>query len=67
MKNDKQIRLKELLCQLFEGECERLPGENDEDFLQRCGNMDFQKMDTIRYNSSHGIFTQPISKENKKK
>jgi hypothetical protein len=32
------MKLKELLLQMYEGKCERLPDETDEDYLQRCGN-----------------------------
>jgi hypothetical protein len=38
MKTKRQIRLKELLVNMFEGRCERLEGESDEDFITRCGN-----------------------------
>ena len=32
------MKLKELLVKMYEGHCERLPDESDEDYLQRCGN-----------------------------
>jgi hypothetical protein len=32
------MKLKELLLQVYEGHCERLPDETDEDYLTRCGN-----------------------------
>jgi hypothetical protein len=32
------MKLKELLLQVYEGHCERLPDEGDNDFLTRCGN-----------------------------
>jgi hypothetical protein len=32
------IKLKEVLVKVLEGRCERLDGENDEDFITRCGN-----------------------------
>ena len=32
------MKLKELLVKMYEGHCERLPNESDEDYLQRCGN-----------------------------
>ena len=32
------MKLKELLVQIYEGHCERLPDESDEDYLERCGN-----------------------------
>ena len=32
------MKLKELLTQIYEGHCERLPNETDEAYLTRCGN-----------------------------
>jgi hypothetical protein len=32
------MKLKELLSKIYEGHCERLPNESDEDYLTRCGN-----------------------------
>jgi len=32
------MKLKELLLQVYEGHCERLPDEDDDTYLQRCGN-----------------------------
>ena len=32
------MKLKELLLQMYEGHCERLPDESDADYLTRCGN-----------------------------
>lgn len=32
------MKLKELLLKVYEGHCERLPDESDEDYLTRCGN-----------------------------
>jgi len=37
------MKLKELLLQMYEGHCERLPDETDEDYLQRCGNSMFSQ------------------------
>ena len=37
------MKLKELLTQIYEGNCERLPNETDEDYLTRCGNNMFNK------------------------
>jgi hypothetical protein len=31
------MKLKELLLQVYEGNCERLPDETDDAYLQRCG------------------------------
>ena len=57
------MRLRELLCKVFEGICTREPGENDEDYLRRCGNMDFKKMGTLKVSQSNGIFTRPVVRE----
>jgi hypothetical protein len=38
------MKLKELLLQVYEGHCERLPEESDEDFLSRCGNNMFNQV-----------------------
>ena len=35
------MKLKELLLQVYEGHCERLPNESDEDYLTRCGNQQY--------------------------
>ena len=32
------MKLKELLLQVYEGQCERLPNESDDEYLNRCGN-----------------------------
>ena len=32
------MKLKELLLQVYEGKCERLPNESDDEYLTRCGN-----------------------------
>ena len=32
------MKLKELLLQVYEGQCERLPNESDDEYLTRCGN-----------------------------
>jgi len=32
------MKLKELLLQVYEGHCERLPNESDDEYLNRCGN-----------------------------
>ena len=36
--------LKELLLSIYEGHCERLPDETDDDYLQRCGNSVYDKI-----------------------
>jgi len=35
------MKLKELLIKAFEGRCERLDGESDIDYINRCGNAAF--------------------------
>jgi len=37
------MKLKELLTQIYEGNCERLPNETDETYLTRCGNNMFNQ------------------------
>ena len=37
------MKLKELLTQIYEGHCERLPNETDEAYLTRCGNNMFNQ------------------------
>ena len=36
--------LKELLLNLYEGHCKRLPDESDDEYLQRCGNSVYDKI-----------------------
>ena len=40
------MRLKELLVKVFEGHCERLPNESDEDYLTRCSNQPWASIGT---------------------
>ena len=37
------IKLKDVLLKVYEGSCERLPDEDDETYLQRCGNRMFNQ------------------------
>lgn len=37
------MKLKELLLQVYEGNCERLPDETDDAYLQRCANSMFNQ------------------------
>jgi hypothetical protein len=46
------MKLKELLLQVYEGHCERLPDESDEDYLTRCGNKDFNPFGSVRDRSN---------------
>ena len=39
--------LKELLLNVYEGHCERLPNESDEDYLTRCGNEHFGPIGSV--------------------
>jgi hypothetical protein len=41
------MKLKELLSKVFEGHCERLPNESDEDYLTRCANKDFNPFGSV--------------------
>jgi hypothetical protein len=59
MKNNRQIRLKELLVKVCEGKCERLPNENDEDFITRCGNAAFDQKYLDAYKQRVGSFKKP--------
>ena len=58
-------KLKELLIQaLEEGQCERMEGESDNDYLQRCGNADFARQAYTFYQQRKGTFRKPnIMKE----
>jgi hypothetical protein len=37
------MKLKDVLLQMYEGKCERLPDEDDITYLQRCGNKMFNQ------------------------
>ena len=37
------MKLKDVLVKMYEGHCERLPDETDEDYLTRCGNRMFNQ------------------------
>jgi hypothetical protein len=52
-------RLKELLIKVFEGTCERLPNETDDEYLQRCGNSDFARQAYTFYQQRKGTFRKP--------
>lgn len=41
------MKLKELLLKVYEGHCERLPNESDEDYLTRCGNQQFSPVGSV--------------------
>ena len=41
------MKLKELLSKVYEGHCERLEGESDEDYLTRCGNQQFNPIGSV--------------------
>ena len=57
------MKLKSLLVQLIEGVCERLPNESDEDFLTRCGNAGFDKMDRLRMAQNNMVWNRNVMKE----
>jgi hypothetical protein len=46
------MKLKELLLQIYEGHCERLPDESDEDYLTRCSNSVFDLPGNISQRSN---------------
>jgi hypothetical protein len=46
------MKLKELLTQIYEGNCERLPNETDEDYLTRCSNSVFNLPGTTSQRSN---------------
>jgi hypothetical protein len=41
------MKLKELLLKVYEGHCERLPNESDDDYLTRCGNQPFNPIGSV--------------------
>ena len=41
------MKLKELLYQIYEGVCERLPNESDEDYLTRCANSVYNPIGSV--------------------
>lgn len=53
------MRLKELLIKVLEGQCERLDGESDNDYLQRCGNDDFERQAYTITQQRKGTFRKP--------
>jgi len=57
-------KLTKILIGLYEGVCERLPNESDEEFLTRCGNMGFADMDSLRMAQSFGTYHRNVVKEN---
>jgi hypothetical protein len=46
------MKLKELLVKMYEGHCERLPDESDEDYLTRCSNSIFNLPGNISQRSN---------------
>ena len=46
------MKLKELLVKMYEGHCERLPDESDEDYLTRCSNSVFNLPGNISQRSN---------------
>ena len=51
------------LKKLSEGVCEREPGESDEDFLTRCGNMAFDKQDRLNMAIGNNIWDRNVMRE----
>ena len=46
------MKLKELLTKVFEGVCERLPNESDNDFVSRCANQIYNPIGSIAQRSN---------------
>lgn len=46
------MKLKELLVKMYEGNCERLSDESDEDYLTRCSNSVFNLPGNISQRSN---------------
>lgn len=61
------MKLLELLVQVYEGTCERLPNESDEDFVARCGNDMFNQKYFDVYKQRVGSFKKPNLMKEKKK
>ena len=60
------MKLKELLLQVYEGQCERLPNESDEDYLTRCGNDMFnQQFGISQLSNIPNVMKQKIVVPNK--
>ena len=57
------MKLKELLLKVYEGKCERLPNESDEEYLTRCGNDMFNQKGKDVCWQNIGTFTRPVVKE----
>jgi hypothetical protein len=41
------MKLIELLLKVYEGYCERLPNETDEDYLTRCANKNYNQFGSV--------------------
>ena len=60
------MKLKELLVKMYEGNCERLPDESDEDYLTRCSNSVFNLPGNISQRSNlPNVMKQKIVVPNK--
>ena len=49
------MKLKELLTKVFEGVCERLPNESDNDFVSRCANSIYNPIGSVTDRSNVGL------------
>jgi hypothetical protein len=49
------MKLKELLTKVFEGHCERLPNESDNDFVSRCANSVYNPIGSVTDRSNVGL------------
>ena len=60
------MKLKDVLLQVYEGQCERLPNESDEDYLNRCGNDMFnQQFGISQLSNIPNVMKQKIVVPNK--
>jgi hypothetical protein len=46
------MKLKELLLKVYEGHCERLDDESDEDYLTRCANQIYNPIGSVTQRSN---------------
>ena len=57
------MKLKDILKEISEDVCERLPNESEADFLTRCGNQAFARLDKMRMDQTLGTYTRNVVKE----
>ena len=60
------MKLKDVLVKIYEGNCERLPDESDEEYLTRCGNDMFnQQFGISQLSNIPNVMKQKIVVPNK--